>query len=136
MRCVHINIFVYSWLLWLLSLDVQILGQIWSSFKRPWSSSLTISKKIWFSIRLFIFFSLSLSFKQCIFGVKELKLSDFVEIDENLVERIKKSTDISNQGLEENEDNEVLRESLLYQVKNIDTDFFIKTRKEGLYGFV
>lgn len=69
-------------------------------------------------------------------NVKELKLSDFVEIDENLVERIKESTDISNQGLEENEDNEVLRESLLYQVQNIDTDFFIKTRKEGLYGFV
>lgn len=78
------------------------------------------------------FYSMTVDIK----NVKELKLSDFVEIDENLVERIKKSTDISNQGLEENEDNEVLRESLLYQVKNIDTDFFIKTRKEGLYGFV
>lgn len=67
---------------------------------------------------------------------KELKLWDFVEIDEELVERIKSSSDVTNLGLEEYPDNEVLRESLLYQMQHLDAEYFIKTRKEGMYGFV
>lgn len=68
--------------------------------------------------------------------VKELKLWDFVEIDEELVERIKNSSDVTNLGLEEYPDNEILRESLLYQTQHLDAEYFIRTRTEGRYGFV
>ena len=68
--------------------------------------------------------------------VKELKLDDFVDIDETLVEMIKKSTDVTNRGLENNPNNEALRESLLYQIQDRDTESYMEYLTNGWYGFV
>lgn len=64
-----------------------------------------------------VFYSMTFDMKEA----KELILSDLVDIDETLVDRIKNSTDITNQKLEENPDNETLRESLLAAIQEKDT---------------
>lgn len=67
---------------------------------------------------------------------KELKLGDFVDIDEFLVERIKRSEDVTNRGLEDDPDNEALREALLYLIQDRDTERYVEYLLKDWYGFV
>lgn len=67
---------------------------------------------------------------------KELKLGDFIDIDESLVERIKRSEDVTNRGLEDDPDNEALRESLLYLIQDRDTERYVEYMLKDWYGFV
>jgi len=64
-----------------------------------------------------VFYSMTFDIKEA----KELILSDLVDIDETLVNRIKSSTDITNQKLEADPDNETLRENLLAAIQEKDT---------------
>lgn len=67
---------------------------------------------------------------------KELKLEDFVNINASLVERIKRSEDVTNRGLEDDPDNEALREALLYQIQDRDTERYVEYLLKDWYGFV
>lgn len=65
-------------------------------------------------------------------NVKELELRDFIDIDETLVERVKNSTDVTNQAVENGMD----KKYLLYEIQNKDEEHMIKSLMRGGYGFV
>lgn len=67
---------------------------------------------------------------------EELWLSDLVDINETLIKRLKSSTDISNRLLEQDPNNQILRESLLYTIKRADIELEIDYLEEGECGFI
>lgn len=67
-----------------------------------------------------------------IINAKELELSDFIEIDETLVERIKNSTDVTNQFVESGMD----KKYLLLEIQDKDDESLIEDLTRGWYGVV
>lgn len=74
------------------------------------------------------FYSMTIDLK----NVKKLNLSDFIDIDETLVERIKNSTDVTNRAVERGMD----KKHLLYEIQDKDEELIIEFLTKGWYGFV
>lgn len=63
---------------------------------------------------------------------KELKLYDFVETDKTLIERIYKSTDVTNQGIESGMD----KKSLLGVIQQLDDEWLLESLATEWQRFV
>lgn len=74
------------------------------------------------------FYSMTLD----IINATELKLSDFIIIDESLVKRLKKSTDVTNRSVEGGMD----KKYLLFEIHRKNKEWMFEAYAKGLYGFV